>query len=241
MRRSKCSFKSLSPSSSASAEYIDTQRSRTGLRSMRASSSSLHLQGLAVETPSLPSLYSQPSTESIETPSCPATAVAASPLEETGGKTLVQGIVLFAMALQIPSLFDEIAEIVQLNVQSFPLLIVLGVVPSIYLRFSRKLEDAIDEPLMLSLSSSSLPTSPTATLSEIEQYYRNHPPQHERDEDSVPATATEPPASVSSEDQWGHFTDFDDHVQEQDINFFSSSSVSNLSQLGPLCESEDEE
>src|SRR3569832_1615859 len=94
LRRSKNSLSSFSQATNA-----DLSQSK-----LRRSTSSLYLQGLAMDdTTSTTSLYSQSSNQYME---CPATSECLParghptvlPIEESGGKTLFQAILMLTMA-----------------------------------------------------------------------------------------------------------------------------------------------
>jgi hypothetical protein len=116
-------------------------------------------------------------------------------LTDSDSVTLVQCLLLVAMTLQIPNYIDEIIQILELHIHSFPILIVLGVFPSLYFKKKQQKKDS-------SLNLETLSTSSIAsnkTLAGIEEYYRNCAAS-----DSAKSTRPQTPT-----DDWGHFTDFD--------------------------------
>jgi hypothetical protein len=120
-------------------------------------------------------------------------------LTDADSVTLVQCLLLVAMTLQIPNYIDEIIEILELHIHSFPILIVLGVFPSLY--FKKKQHKKDSSLNLVSLSTSSIASS--KTLAGIEEYYR-------KCAESDIAKITRPQTPT---DDWGHFTDFDESTQ----------------------------
>lgn len=152
-------------------------------------------------------------------------------LEETGGKELVQYLLLLAMALQIPGYFaaEDLSE-------QLPLLLVLGVVPSmLWLRSNKPTEKETTESLS---SLSFAPLASKTSLAEIEEYYRQQELQEVAERQQVRLATS---SSQSAVDEWGHFTELDDALQEQDVDFLLERSSSRLSNLGTLLEEAEEE
>lgn len=187
-------------------------------------------------------LCSQSSIDRLEFSSCPASAVLTMPLGETGGKSLVQSILLFVLTLQIPT----IAALLPQNLRNALVLVFLGSAPFIFfkikIRFTRSTDDSLNSFVDLSskpsLAESS--TSPTASLKEIESYYE----RQESDETVDKSLAASPSESDLQEDQWGHFAEIDENrIRDQDVPFFLRPAASPLSKrtvstakLGPLNE-----
>jgi hypothetical protein len=112
-------------------------------------------------------------------------------LTDTSSITLVQCLVLVAMALQIPSHIDEIIEILELHIHSFPLLIALAVFPSLYLKKKQHKRDS-------SLNLSSRESDSAFAI-------------------SSPAKRT---STQNPTDDWGCFADFENEsMQDQDARF----------------------
>ena len=222
-------------------------------RSARASWSSLCLQGMSMESSlSSQTLCSQSSIDRLEFSSCPASAVLTMPLGETGGKSLVQSILLFVLTLQIPT----IAALLPQNLRNALVLVFLGSAPFIFfkikIRFTRSTDDSLNsfvdlssKPSLAESSTSRLsigahPTTPSASLKEIESYYE----RQESDETVDKSLAASPSESDLQEDQWGHFAEIDENrIRDQDVPFFLRPAASPLSKrtvstakLGPLNE-----
>jgi hypothetical protein len=155
---------------------------------------------------------------------------------EMEGTRLVQCIVLIAVAVQIPNFIDDIIEILDLHYHSFPLLVVLGVVPSLF--WKRGPKDAQGFTPSSSnnikpwneLQTNSYRTS-ASTLDEIRRAVS-------QDSLITDARTTNAMESVSGVDEWGHFAELDEQMlKEQDVTFMMNSSAGSL---GTLPEEEDE-
>jgi hypothetical protein len=126
-------------------------------------------------------------------------------LTDSDKVTFVQCLLLVAMTLQIPNYIDEIIEILELHMHSFPLLIVLGVFPSLYLK--KKQHKKNPSSNLVSRSSS---VASSKTLAMIEEYYRNCAESDSAFNTSSLAKST---STQTLTDDWGHFTDFEESVQ----------------------------
>jgi hypothetical protein len=250
LRRSRGSLQSLSLSSSgsewsSSGSIKAPTPSRLGLQSIqpiKRSSSSLYLQGISESLtylhPESPVQNKAESTSSLlnATP-CDAAELhssALSPFSDADSTALVQCLLLVAMAMQFPNYLNEVIEILELHIHGFPLLIVLGVLPSCLL-LKKKKQHAGDSNSPK--SSSSMPpnvTTPSSSLAEIEDYYRNHP-------DPDPACIVSA-QGTTDELEWGHFANLDESVHEEDAGFFTlSATASRRAILSPLVEETEEE
>lgn len=174
--------------------------------------------------------------------SVPTAASAATPslLADPDSITLVQCLLLVTMALQIPNYIDEIVEILELHIHSFPLLIVLGVFPSLYLK---KKQHAVNPTSQMPMpTTSTMHTSsnknlitPQSSLADIEEYYRNHT-------DSPIKLQKCSPVQSTGTDEWGHFAELEETFCEQDVGFIiPSTTLSRRASLSTLVEEAEEE
>ena len=174
--RSEGSLKSLTASRSECC-ITPSSASRLGLEPITRSSSSLYLRGR-----SEPSLCSQMDSLAAEKSEALRKNLGASTymafsalsplsLTDSDSLTLIQCLLLVAMTLQIPNYIDEIIEILESHIHTFPLLIVLGFFPSLYLKKRQHKNDSSSN--LVSLSTSSIVASSSKTLAGIEEYYRN--------------------------------------------------------------------
>jgi hypothetical protein len=204
LRRPDASLQSLTAFGSECC-IMPSAVSRLGLEAIKRSSSSLHFRGR-----SEPSVCSQMGSLVAEKPETLRKKVGASPytalsalnplsLTDSDSATLVQCLLLVAMTLQIPNYIDEIIEILESHIRTFPLLIVLGVFPSLYLKNRQHMNDSSSN--LVSLSTSSIVSN--KTLAGIEEYYRNC-----AEADSAKSTSPHTPT-----DDWGHFTYIDESTQ----------------------------
>jgi hypothetical protein len=183
--------------------------SRLGLQPTKRSSSSLSLQGSSES-----SLCSQMGAlAQVEKPEDLHKMLGASPytasstlssllLTDSDKVTFVQCFLLVAMTLQIPNYIDEIIEILELHMHRFPLLIVLGVFPSLYLK--KKQHKKNPSSNLMPGSTSSIASS-SKTLARIEEYYRNSC--------FIASSLAKSTSTQTLTDDWGHFTDFDESTQ----------------------------
>jgi Na+/glutamate symporter len=125
-------------------------------------------------------------------------------LTDSDSATLLQCLLLVAMTLQIPNYIDEIIEILELHIHIFPLLVVLGVFPSLYLKKKEHKKYSSSNPV--SQSTPSIASS--KTLAAIEEYYRNCAESDSSFVTSSLVKNTNTQAQTTTDD-WGHFTDFD--------------------------------
>jgi hypothetical protein len=212
----------------------------------RSSSSSIYLQGHAES-----SLCSQmgalvhtkkPEVVSRMMQASPYSAASTpSPLALTDADsiTLVQCLLLVAMTLQIPNYIDEIIEILELHIHSFPLLIVLGVFPSLYLK--KKQHKKYSSSNLSSRSTSSMPRSAdtsSSSLAGIEEYYRNCA---ESDSAFAISSHAKRTSTHNPTDDWGHFADFDESMQDQDASFVVPLAPRRRASLSPLVEETEHE
>jgi hypothetical protein len=211
MRRSEGSLKSLTAFRSECCTTPSSASSRLGLELItRSSSSPLYLR-----VRSEPSLCSQMSSLAAEEPEALCKILVASPctaffvlsLLSLTDSDIIQYLLLVAMTLQIPHYIDEIIEILQSHIHAFPLLIVLGVFPSLYLK--KRLHNNDSSSNLVSRSTSSIASS-SKTLAGIEEYYRNCAESTSAFVTSSLAKVTSPKTST---DDWGHFTDIDESTQ----------------------------
>jgi hypothetical protein len=226
MRFSKGSLKSLSSSHSdlsGTWSLPCASPARPALYNPRNPSSFLCMQNMPLSSASLaPLLHSNPPR--LDTWAS-ATGNRGSPLSRLTGevgnnRALLQYIVLLAMALQLPNLFEEIIEILELHIHSFPILIILGVLPGMFGR--NKVERkprCVGSPLVnIKDLLHASPISSSHTINQIESYYRN---LQAHSEDSIEVSLS--PLKVQSTnhhspiDEWGHFTDFDECAQEEEL------------------------
>jgi hypothetical protein len=160
-------------------------------------------------------------------------------LTDAGSITLVQCLLLVAMALQIPNYLDEIIEILELHIHSFPLLIVLGVFPSLYLK--KKQHKKYSSSNLSSRSTSSMPRSAdtsSSSLAGIEEYYRNCA---ESDSAFAISSHAKRTSTHNPTDDWGHFADFDESMQDQDASFLVPLAPRRRASLSPLVEETEHE
>lgn len=155
--------------------------------------------------------------------------------------TLVQYILLLAVASQLGDLLDEIIEIIELHLHSFPVLVVLGVLPKIFLkkqnaRVTKSFCSHQRNASLLSLSSTNI-------LRDIKKYYA----MNGGDESSHNLEIKPPPQlrHVSTPtnpcDEWGHFADFDDSMDLGDGSFCLQPDLASRATLSPLHETEIDE
>ena len=156
--------------------------------------------------------------------------------------TLVQYALLFAVASQLGDLLDEIIEIIELHLHTFPVLVVLGVLPKIFLKKQNALMhqsfcSTHKNASMLSLSSANI-------LRDIEKYYATTGVN----DDSLPNLEIKSPphlrhVSTPTSDEWGHFADFDDgmDVLGEEGCFCLPSDLGSRAALSPLHETKIDE
>lgn len=119
---------------------------------------------------------------------------------------IFQWALLLALALQVPELLKEIRFILDLHYHSFPLLVVLGTVPSLWRRpaNNRKLH-----------SESGLLHQTRGSTSGLDLSYDMMAPD-------VASAATEEEEEVHSGfvvdgDEWGHFADLDESFERNSV------------------------
>lgn len=157
---------------------------------------------------------------------------------EADSQALLQWMLLFAMALQLPNYFDQVMELLDLHYHGFPLLVILGTLIS--KRNTVQVASARHQDS--SKSSSSLLQSQRESLLIIEEYYRNN----SVDDDYAPLESSSVQGPMPGpKDEWGHFTDFDEGILDDDINFslppVSGRPTSRRQSLSILTETEEDE
>lgn len=259
MRRSRQSFMSLTSSGSSPPIGGSPASGCRGLKSsdeLRQSTNSLFLRDKSSSSSSF--LNSSPGVN--EGVSWPTTLGSISMQDqhsceiepgEIGNKPLAHWFLLFAMALHIPGCVNSVVEILELHYHSFPLLVLLGTLPS--LAQARKkggtsLENSTAKAERSNCSMLFHRASSNTTLLAIEEYYCN---AHQSDSFRNTAEKTSPPPVCrrpsthhASQDEWGHFTDFDEDfaLREKDFHFaVSVPSPQLIINLGTLQEAEEEE
>lgn len=238
------SLKSLSPSSSVS----ETGGRRLGhsLSRMQRSSSSLYMQGFSFEsscnlpsTGSSISFSSQVQSSSKLLINSNESQVITDPptLNEAGGAKFAQYIILLALMIQIPNFFDELMEVIDQHMHSIPLLVMLGVMPSVFWIRGKKGESnpkSQDDLLAIirRMQSTDLNTgSMLQESSKSDNYNQYH---------SDIASSKEIPAF----EEWGHFAELDESaLEEKDVCFILNSSARRRpsGNLGTLTEVAEEE
>jgi hypothetical protein len=148
IRRSKSSLNSLSLQSSDASSGFGSSSGRGGsLRSMPMSSSSLYLQGLSETSLSSSSSFTKKIQLDMQLQNSFLSLSSGSLSRDTKnqessvpgllpekGSNLIQWAVILAIALQVPHLLQDIRLILDLHYHSFPVLVVLGSLPTLLKR-----------------------------------------------------------------------------------------------------------
>jgi hypothetical protein len=243
---------------------------------LRRSSSSLYLQGLTVDSCGSPSQLS-PSSSFSRGPStsvdqlqqtlealdlCGVSTLPTPAPSDAEGKAVVLQTLLVLVALKvIPGYVLELLQ--NMDLQGVPLVIVLGLVPTMMLKLKKR-ENRNDESL--SSTSTGLMSSlesriSMVSLSELESHIRNSQLRVGLDggEDNYSASHQDPVRATSSNslqdgegggaDDWGQFAYYDETFPEQDApatmmmrsgSQASSGRTSSLQTLQEMDEEEDE-
>jgi hypothetical protein len=185
-----------------------------GIGGLRRSSTSLCLLNMSEESFQSTSKTSMESMVSL-TPTDDASSTTILADETTSAAQMIQYLLFFCVAMQaLPYFGKEVMEILDLHYHSVPLLIVLSAA------FRRR-----NEPTVVSSGEA----SERATL---KRSSRNSLPE------CCYPTTLQAASSASAVDDWGHFAELEDTLQDKDVHFFSSASNSTLSSL---TETEDDE
>lgn len=156
--------------------------------------------------------------------------------------TLIQYIVLLAVASQLGDILDEIIEIVELHLHSFPVLVVLGVLPKIFLKKENvRMADSVSSNHQR--NSSLLSASSASILRDIEKYYakNNGDAQCQNLEIRSPPELRSVVTTHHQGDEWGHFADFDDGIDLGEESFCLQPDKGSRAILSPLHETENDE
>jgi hypothetical protein len=180
--------------------------SRLGLQPIKRSSSSLYLQGhsessFCSQMGALAHAHAQ-----AEKPEVPHSTLRPLLPTDSDSVNVLQCLLLVAMTLQIPNYIDEIIELLELHMHTFPLLIVLGLFPSLYLKKKQHKKDSSSNLVPRSTSSA----ASSKTLAGIEAYYRNCA---EFDSAFVTSPLAKSSSTQTLTDDWGHFTEIDESMQ----------------------------
>ena len=169
-----------------------------------------------------------------------------SDITEASG-AMVQYVIVLAIALQIPSLFDEISAMLEPYYQSLPLLLLLGMFPGLLLKDKNLYHQVTEKLRMVSASSSSIRSipSPRCSLNEIEQFYKRPSSADTAMEAQLDLNLSPARLKVKTPsgetDEWGHFADFEDRLSATDSNLFMHVQPDRKTGLSPLRETEEEE
>ncbi|GKY91527.1 hypothetical protein MPSEU_000126200 [Mayamaea pseudoterrestris] len=231
------SLKSLSPSSSVSES--GGRRLGQGLSRMQRSSSSLYLHGMSFESSASSrgnsfSSQLQSSNKFKLQSDASDTKKNHSIFHEAGGAKLAPYILLLALAIQIPTIFDELVEAIDQHLHSIPLLVMFGIVPSVFWMRGKKhssMNAEDDAPRSREEFLSMIRSM--ASVESVNQY-----------EETQPTPRFRPSSDAPAFDEWGHFAELDETaLEEKDVCFIMSPSSSRRSStsLGTLPEELDEE
>ena len=143
---------------------------------------------------------------------------------------LIQWAVLFALALQIPKLLEEIRLIIDLHYHSFPLLVILGTFPS-FLKRTKNVQVSNDSAQILEDKSCSFKSS---------GLLYNESSTSLNTQSEVLAGTSSSDFSIDG-DEWGHFADLDGSMMglEQEVKL--TGSPSSRMKLMTLAEEAEEE
>jgi hypothetical protein len=155
---------------------------------------------------------------------------------------LAQYLLLLAVASQLGDILDEIIEIIELHLHTFPVLVVLGVLPKIFLKKSNA--SAIKSVCSNQKNTSLISLSSANILRDIEKYYST-----KGEDDAVPQPEMKSPPQLrrvatptNQGDEWGHFADFDDGMDLVGESFsFQRQDSGPRAVLSPLHETEIDE
>ncbi|GAX14465.1 hypothetical protein FisN_11Hh074 [Fistulifera solaris] len=156
--------------------------------------------------------------------------------------TFAQYFLLIAVASQLGDILDELIEIIELHLHTFPVLVVLGVLPRIFLKKSKA--QATKSICSNQKNSSLVSLSSADILRDMEKYYAT-----KGEDEAVPQLDVKSPPQLrrvatptNQGDEWGHFADFDDCVDPVGESFcFQRQDSGPRAVLSPLHETEIDE
>ena len=250
MRRSKSSMQSLC-NSSGSDTSLPSASSRASIAwsqgvvfGQTCRSSSVSLEEVVTSSSSLQTELSFQGERSSSWKDV-STGYATEASSISASSSLVPYAILLAVALQLPSVMEDILQVLQVNFRSFPLLVVLGVFPGVLLKNLNAKTTFKKEENHSKCSDAPRSISRSSTIQEMEAYYKNlsvsvDDSPSRIDESSPPPLPTVRPSNIrdsGSSDEWGHFADFDEDFTETATIAQSLSRTS----LAPLHECDEED